>query len=284
MTGLAIRHGCRVRSGQLLAMGFLLTIAAANAHSYEQATHAAITREAYVRARISADASALGLQLGAQDPRQISLGETYIDIAPSDPILRFASPSDVPNFSADKIFSVNNRSLFKPKSDSIAGWLMLGAIREDDVPFDSSALENNPQDEPGGTFTRVFHHFFDPMNDRPLNAGAPLGYKAPDWGLLNDLIAAESGREISNHFTVGFAREAMWRALTLKKVDASGALVDISVDPAHSAEAELYLRMLRLSYWATTFRALGDNLHLLQDMAQPQHVRNDPHSGLYCNA
>ena len=36
----------------------------------------------------------------------------------------------------------------------------------------------------------------------------------------------------------------------------------------------------RKAYWATTFRALGDVVHLIQDMAQPQHTRNDPHSGL----
>ncbi|MFA6047107.1 MAG: hypothetical protein WC718_19150, partial [Phycisphaerales bacterium] len=38
----------------------------------------------------------------------------------------------------------------------------------------------------------------------------------------------------------------------------------------------------RKAYWATTFRALGDSVHLLQDMAQPQHTRNDWHSGLGC--
>lgn len=282
MTALANRHVYPIRSARLFTIGFLLTTMAGYAWSYEQATHAAITREAYVRARIGADASALGLQFGVQDPRQISLGETYIDIAPSGPILRFASPPDVPNFSSGKTKSVNQRSSFKPELDSVAGWLMLGAIREDDVPFDAGALENNPQDEPGGTFTRVLHHFFDPVKDRPLTGGAPLGFKAPDWGLLNGLVAAESGREISNHFTIGLAREAMWRALTLKKIDPTGALVDISDFPL-PVEAERYLRDLRFSYWATTFRALGDNLHLLQDMAQPQHVRNDPHSGLYCN-
>ena len=35
----------------------------------------------------------------------------------------------------------------------------------------------------------------------------------------------------------------------------------------------------RKKYWATTFRALGDVVHLVQDMAQPQHTRNDPHAG-----
>jgi len=36
----------------------------------------------------------------------------------------------------------------------------------------------------------------------------------------------------------------------------------------------------RNKYWATTFRALGDVVHLLQDMGQPQHTRNDAHSGV----
>ncbi len=34
----------------------------------------------------------------------------------------------------------------------------------------------------------------------------------------------------------------------------------------------------RLYRWATAFRSIGDVIHLLQDGAQPQHVRNDPHS------
>ncbi|BCO30781.1 hypothetical protein TspCOW1_08840 [Thiohalobacter sp. COW1] len=38
---------------------------------------------------------------------------------------------------------------------------------------------------------------------------------------------------------------------------------------------------MRKAYWATTFRALGDVLHLIQDMAQPQHTRNDLHNTDY---
>ncbi len=33
----------------------------------------------------------------------------------------------------------------------------------------------------------------------------------------------------------------------------------------------------RHAYRATTFRALGDVLHLVQDMGQPQHTRNAAH-------
>ena len=36
---------------------------------------------------------------------------------------------------------------------------------------------------------------------------------------------------------------------------------------------------MRKAYWATLFRSLGDVVHLIQDMGQPQHTRNDPHAG-----
>ncbi|MBL0142897.1 MAG: hypothetical protein IPP91_12540 [Betaproteobacteria bacterium] len=87
------------------------------------------------------------------------------------------------------------------------------------------------------------------------------------------------GGNRENHYKVSDAREAMWRALTLKKVGAGGSLSD-DVWPSdwQSASKE----ELRKAYWATTFRALGDAAHLLQDMAQPQHTRNDAHSGRAC--
>ena len=158
---------------------------------------------------------------------------------------------------------------------------MLGAIREDDVPFDAGALENNPQDEPNGPFIRVRNHFFDPYNDRGLSTALAAGFSAPDWGLTGTLG--------SNHFNILSAREAMWRALTLKQIDASGTLSDLPFPPNFAVlgppgAEERYREELRVAYWATTFRALGDVLHLLQDMAQPQHTRNDMHAGLGCSA
>ena len=35
----------------------------------------------------------------------------------------------------------------------------------------------------------------------------------------------------------------------------------------------------RKACWAATFRTLGDAVHLLQDMSQPQHTRLDSYSG-----
>jgi hypothetical protein len=64
-----------------------------------------------------------------------------------------------------------------------------------------------------------------------------------------------------NHFTVRDARENMWLALTGYWRDFPGQF-----DETHRTRA-----------WATVFRSLGDILHLNQDMAQPQHTRDEGH-------
>jgi hypothetical protein len=67
----------------------------------------------------------------------------------------------------------------------------------------------------------------------------------------------------------------MFRALTMM-TKINGAYVKLT--PGDASVAQLW----RHAHWATTFRALGDVLHLNQDMAQPQHTRNEAHSGKYC--
>jgi hypothetical protein len=273
--------------GTLVTWACLL-VAARPALSYEQATHALITREAYVHSKLELSNSDLMLRIGLDERQVTSLSDSYIDIAPNGVRVRVASPSDLPDFSSQKIRDVNKRyPTFSPQINSVAGWLMLGAIREDDVPFDQWSLENNPQDDPNGPLSRVFNHFYDPLNDRALTvAGRPYGARAVDWAtqttifeIVDDPVAGSHVLR-DNHFGIPFAREAMWRALTLKRTDVSGALVDLVAPPDVPTAAALWA--LRQEYWATTFRALGDALHLLQDMAQPQHTRNDRHAGMGC--
>ena len=279
-----------------VGVALLATLITGKGWSYEQATHAALTREAYVRSKLGlpspADAtvSDLALRLGLGSKQVVSLGTGYIDIGANGPSLRLASPPNPVTFSSKKIDDTNRVSpSITPTLDSLPGWLMLGAIREDDIPFDAGALENNPQDDPEGSFTRVFNHFFDPVNDRPLMVALQrFGARAPDWALNsgdfsiidNPLLLSRVHR--GNHFGVPSAREAMWRALTLKKIGPSGELTDLVLPSDVPLDAGRYLSDLRSAYWATTFRALGDVLHLLQDMAQPQHTRNDPHAGMGC--
>jgi hypothetical protein len=173
--------------------------------------------------------------------------------------------------------------------NTLDGWLMRGAIREDDNPKLFAADDPDPYTYP--SFYRVFNHFFDPVNNIPLtvsvfgvdtvsnlywlSSGSSTVRKAPDWAAGTDDVFANAGQRGSdtlNHFTIFDAHEAMWRALTGMRWSDS-APISASGASAASAEDD------RKGYWATMFRALGDILHLNQDMAQPQHTRNEPHAG-----
>ena len=169
---------------------------------------------------------------------------------------------------------------FKTIQNPIQTWVMYGAIREDDNPSEDPPT---PQDVEGG-ISRPLHHFFDPYFNRPLTISG-LGLiaddvkKSVDWALgardsFTDPNSPQSPRR--NRFTVFDARESMFRALTLMTYGGSG-YVDISSGADASTKQQR-----RQAYWATAFRALGDVLHLNQDMAQPQHTRNEPHSGKLC--
>jgi hypothetical protein len=90
-------------------------------------------------------------------------------------------------------------------------------------------------------FPRSLHHFFDPTTQAGL---LNIFGSAADWAV------DASGNPT---YSIPGARNSMYNALTSTNYFA------------------------RENYWADTFRAVGQFTHLLQDMAQPQHVRNDPH-------
>jgi hypothetical protein len=101
-------------------------------------------------------------------------------------------------------------------------------------------------DEDAGA--RSFNHFFDPQQRGiPLTVVAPLGHASPDWALESDQVFADqtySYRDAKSYFR--------------------GALMAPSQDA-------------RQGNLALLFYSLGHVVHHLQDMAQPQHVRNDDH-------
>ena len=261
------------RCVHILSMVALTIAIPMRGQAYEVATHAALTREALMRSSLDPTTLDLFVRLGISD-KQVMLGTVYLDIGNNGfGTSRRNRPTDNPDFGLTKIGNANEKSQFRPGIDTLPGWLMLGAIREDDVPFDLGALENNPQDEPGGTFVRVFNHFYDPYNHQPLTVLGQRGVEVPDWALLSP---TSNGR--TNNFGITKAREAMWRAVTLKTPPAQGGN-DLPFTPSADIPTK---DASRTAYWATTFRALGDVVHLLQDMAQPQHTRNDAHSGLLC--
>jgi hypothetical protein len=216
------------------------------------------------------------LGLWENDSQIGGLFGVYVDLTPQGSVFRSAYPNDSSSFGETKFNAANNLSSYKPAFYSVPGWLMLGVIREDDVPFDAGARENTPQDEPNGPFTRVFNHFFDPWRNQQL-LGIPLWTRASDWALNDDLHLVS--RE--NDFRLSRVRETMWRALTLKTIDTGGNFLDLPFAP-NDAFGIRTREDLRKVYWAGAFRGLGDVLHLLEDMAQPQHTRDDPHSGLAC--
>lgn len=89
---------------------------------------------------------------------------------------------------------------------------------------------------------RSVNHFHEPLSNQGLRSFR--GISAVKWS-LSDL-----GEQ---HWSWNDAREYYFKALT------------------SSTKAE------RDEYWGKTFRALGQVMHLLQDSANPAHVRNDTH-------
>ena len=160
---------------------------------------------------------------------------------------------------------------------------MRGAVREDDTTVETASMNTPAMGyDPVPVIDRAFRHFFDPINNKGIfTKWGKDGPTAPDWALVpgTELPDGVFSKRL-NVYKITDAREAMWRALTLK----DSALADVPFTSnvqgfdsvAEQREDE------RKAYWATTFRTLGDTIHLLQDMAQPQHTRDDKHSGFGC--
>lgn len=128
-------------------------------------------------------------------------------------------------------------------------WLIEGSAREDEtIPSDF-----------GGEWARYQHHFFDPTNGKGLDAyatvaGTPYhltGYPAPDWALEEGAVSSYN----KQLYSIKDAKSYYLAGLTATD------------------------KTTRLQNLAKTFRALGQVMHTIQDMAQPQHTRNDANGG-----
>jgi hypothetical protein len=106
-------------------------------------------------------------------------------------------------------------------------------------------------------FPRSVQHFYDPFNDQPLHhpllnfppVQALLGgiNASPDWAL-------EDNQDITQQeYSYKEAMTAFFEALTLPT------------------------KTERDQQWGKLFESLGNVIHHIQDMAQPEHVRNDLH-------
>jgi hypothetical protein len=112
-------------------------------------------------------------------------------------------------------------------------------------------------------YTRPLNHFLDPQHVDPRGDGLPLltSVSAAEWALQDhptDWPADESGDP--QHYSYKDAERYFWNALTSQQLkDASG---DSDV---------------RRQNWGLLYQSLGQIIHLLQDMASPQHTRNEMH-------
>lgn len=258
----------------VLTAGFTST-----AGAYEQATHALITKYAVNSSLLGSDTPelpSLVRALGLDQWLPLGNKNRYFEVS-----TRFSQGQAMEHTAQDYELKIVDHFDVKSRVDPLRAWLMYGAIREDD---------NTDEDPPTPRdifppLSRPLSHFYDPYYDRKLSSvllnalGDELN-KAPDWAMGSANAFADPNTPQSprfNTFTVFDAREAMFRALTLQSYSGSDyADIAGTQDPARRHE-------LRRMYWATTFRALGDVLHVNQDMAQPQHTRNEPHAGKYCS-
>jgi len=101
-------------------------------------------------------------------------------------------------------------------------------------------------------FPRSIQHFYDPIRDKGLQhpAVSAFTHKSPDWAL------EDTGQISGQNYSYADAMNAFYDALTLP------------------TKAE------RDAKWGQVFETLGHVIHHIQDMAQPEHVRND----LHCDA
>lgn len=126
-------------------------------------------------------------------------------------------------------------------SKTITNLFQIGVVEEDDG-------------------TRGLNHFYDPYKNRALTVFGFVspGKKSPDWAL------EDTGDIAEQLFSYKDARDFFYRALTTN-------------NPAFSSDVN---EIIRKGYWSSVFGNLGHTIHHIQDMAQPQHVRNDQHCDL----
>jgi hypothetical protein len=109
---------------------------------------------------------------------------------------------------------------------------------------------NHEDDTLSTNFARYRNHFYDPQHGgQGYSFGALTGEPSPDWA-LEDMRTF-----LTQTYSLKDARQYFYDALTLDNKDN------------------------RQQWMARTFYTLGHLIHHLQDMAQPQHTRNDSHGG-----
>lgn len=97
------------------------------------------------------------------------------------------------------------------------------------------------------------NHFYDPLLDRPLTPSPVSSWRSWEW------MVEPNGPIFRQDRSLRDARDYFYQALTFNE------------GSPQEADAE------RGTNWGLLFLSLGGAAHHMQDMAQPQHVRNDQH-------
>jgi hypothetical protein len=161
--------------------------------------------------------------------------------------------------------TIDNPLLFPPQQQGNGtnqpAWAAEGGARLTIAELIRYGACYEDEEEP---YSRSISHFYNPQD---YGRGVHAGIKNLAPNSLRWMLERNPGtpdRSGPNHFTYLDARESFYRALTWRT---PGVL-------------QSYDAQLRSQYWGGTFQALGHIAHHLQDMASPQHVRDDTH----CNS
>lgn len=127
-------------------------------------------------------------------------------------------------------------------------WVMNGAVAEDDIyPWQSMPP------------ARSIHHFYDPVHDQPLTMG-----QLPGCTTLIGVPGVLSIRSIqANRWALQPQLLNNWGLTDARKHERAAIL------GPNPGTRQVHVKSLFLS--------LGHMVHLVQDMAQPEHTRNDQH-------
>lgn len=101
--------------------------------------------------------------------------------------------------------------------------------------------------------TRSVNHFFNPVNNQPLSSVPFTVYTSPDWALATTGSITGGVLASSQSNSYFDARNYYWTALT-------------ATDPK-----------VRSQNLGLMYQSLGQVIHHLEDMAQPQHARDEAH-------
>jgi len=278
------------------AFAYFLLAASTSAYAYEVDTHGRMTQTAFERSALKTDGGLLerlgfdrlDANLPLRSTVQNPIGcipdgapfyhDAYVDAEGEwqeqafDVDVRFRCPN---NYEKRLMLPTYSGRIASPPTQGdtpelrIEAWLMRGAIREDDLVIGNYYdLLDAPDSSPWGEINRPTHHFYSPVTN---TSDSLLTQSALPWALGQSdpfaaIPAADPARE--NHFSYADAISNYYRALVFKR--------EMAVTEIHSRIDAI----ARMAFWAGALKSLGHTLHLLQDMAQPQHVRGEAHNYL----